>query len=148
MYVQYHRISDTIVQLFSALTSGLIALERNPSSLIRGDSKGMQCHCEWRFSMATFNLPYDGSDRSPLGLSAWERFIRSAGVSESGCASLVVDGTRKGDAIRSWVLANYATKYVPEHILELLGLRGQLVLRWHREERQGGFSITTGEARY
>ena len=56
--------------------------------------------------MATFNLPYDGSDGSPLGLSAWERFLLSAGVPESGCASLVTGGTRKGNDIRSWVLAN------------------------------------------
>ena len=97
--------------------------------------------------MATFNLPYDGSDASSFGLSAWERFIRSAGVSESGCASLVAGGTRKGNAVRSWVLANYTTSYVPQNILEVLGLRRQLVLRWDREERESAFSMTTGEVR-
>jgi hypothetical protein len=98
--------------------------------------------------MATFHLPYDCSGGSQFAQSGWETLLLSAGVPESACASLVAGGTRKGDAIRSWVLANYATKYVPENILELLGLRGQLVLRWHREERQSGFSVTTGEARY
>jgi hypothetical protein len=94
--------------------------------------------------MRTLNLPYCGDDSSPLGLSAWERLLLSADVRESVCASLVEGGTRKGDAIRSWVLANYATRYVPEQILEVLGLRKRLVLRWHREERQSAFSITAG----
>ena len=96
--------------------------------------------------MATFNLPYDGSDGSPFGLSAWERFLLSVGIPESGCAPLVAGGTQKGRAIRSWVLANYATRYVPEHILEVLGLRTQLALRWHREQRESAVSITTDES--
>ena len=94
--------------------------------------------------MTTLNLPYGGDDSSPLGLSAWERLLLSADVRESVCPSLVQGGTQKGDAIRSWVLANYAKRYVPEHILEVLGLRKQLVHRWHKEERQGAFSITAG----
>lgn len=96
--------------------------------------------------MATLNRPYDSSNDFPLGLSAWERLLLNARVSESGCASLVEGGMRKGDAIRSWVLANYATKYVPENILEVLGLRKQLALRWHREDRQIAFCITAREA--
>jgi hypothetical protein len=94
--------------------------------------------------MRTLNLPCGGDDSSRLGLSAWERLLLSADVRESVCASLVEGGTRTGDTIRSWVLANYATRYVPEQILEVLGLRKRLVLRWHREERQSAFSITAG----
>jgi hypothetical protein len=89
--------------------------------------------------MATFNLPFDAGDGAPLGLSAWERFLLDAGIPESGCASLVAGCTREGNAIRSWVLANHITRYVPEHILEVLQLRKQLVPRWHREERQEHF---------
>lgn len=96
--------------------------------------------------MTTLNLPYGGDDSSPLGLSAWERLLLSADVRESGCASLVEGGTRKGDAIRSWVLANYATRYVPENILEVLGLRKQLALRWNSEDRQIAFFITAVDA--
>ncbi len=96
--------------------------------------------------MATFNLSYDGSDGSSSTLSAWEKFIGSAGFPESGCASLVAGGTREGSAIRSWVLANYTRRYVPEHILDALGLRRQLVLKRHTEERDSPFSITTDEA--
>jgi hypothetical protein len=92
--------------------------------------------------MSTFNLPYDGSDASTSWLSAWERFLLSAGVPEHRCASLVADGRQEGNAIRSWVLENYARRYVPEHILEVLGLTGKLALRWQREERRGEFPDT------
>jgi len=70
------------------------------------------------------------------GSSAWERFLRSVGIPENSCASHVTAGTEQGDAIRSWVRDNYGTKYVPEHILEALGLRKQLVLRWRGDEDQ------------
>jgi hypothetical protein len=98
--------------------------------------------------MATFNLSYDGIDGSQLKLSAWERFLRGAGVPEGSCASLVAGRTQRGKAIRTWVLANYAKRYVPEDILDLLGLRKQLVLRWQRDERDGVTSAATGEAGY
>lgn len=98
--------------------------------------------------MATYNLSYDGIDGSHLRLSAWERFLLTAGVPEKSCASLVAGDTRKGKTIRSWVLANYARRYVPEDILDVLGLRKQLVLRWQREEQDGASSAATGEARY
>ncbi len=94
--------------------------------------------------MTTLNLPDGGDDSSRLGLSAWERLLLSADVREGVCALLVEGGTRKGDTIRSWVLANYAKRYVPEHILEVLGLRKRLVHRWHKEERQSAFSIAAG----
>jgi len=98
--------------------------------------------------MTAFNLRYDGSDASASALSAWEQLLLSAGVSESGCASLVAGDTQKGNAIRSWVLANYARRYVPEQILEALGLGKQVLIRWPKEERQSAFSIATGEAHY
>jgi hypothetical protein len=98
--------------------------------------------------MATFNLSYDSVNDSALGMSAWERFLLTSGVPENKCASIVSGRSQKGKAIRSWVLANYAKRYVPENVLEALGLRKQLVLRWQKEERESAFSITTGEARY
>lgn len=98
--------------------------------------------------MATYNLSYAGFETSQLRLSAWERFLVSAGVPEKSCASLVTGRTGKGKAIRSWVFANYARKYVPEDILDLLGLRKELVLRWHREEQEGAPSAAIVEARY
>jgi len=97
--------------------------------------------------MATYNLSYDGKLSSPRELSAWDKFLLGAGVSESGCASLVASGTRKGNAIRSWVLANYGKRYVPEQVLQALGLHRQLVLKWHRDEQQTALSIATGESR-
>jgi hypothetical protein len=101
-----------------------------------------------RWSMATFNLSYDSVDGSAVRISAWERFLLTSGVPENKCASIVAGRSRKGEAIRSWVLANYARRYVPENVLDALGLRKQLVLRWQKEERESAFSITTGEARY
>lgn len=97
--------------------------------------------------MATFNLSYGVSDGSSSEPSAWEKFIGSAGFTESGCASLVAGGTREGSAIRSWVLANYTRRYVPENILDALGLRRHLALKRHPDERESPFSIATDEAR-
>lgn len=98
--------------------------------------------------MATFNLPHDGVDGSPSLLSAWEKLLLSAGVPESGCISLVAGSTRTGIAIRSWVLANYATRYVPERILEVLGLDEQVVRKWHSGEGETEFSMATRTALY
>jgi hypothetical protein len=124
-----------------------MALERNSNSWFLENSKGRAHSCQARFSMATFNLPYSGSNVSPFVPSAWEQFIRSAGVPERGCASLIANGTRKGSDIRSWVLANYSTRFVPEDILEVLGLQKQLAHRWQGEGQESTFSITKGEAR-
>lgn len=66
--------------------------------------------------------------------SAWDRFLLGAGLKESNCASLVKGSSRKSRAIRAWVLKHYARNYVPEDILEALGLRGQLRLRWQGDE--------------
>jgi hypothetical protein len=84
--------------------------------------------------MSTFGLSYHVRNNATSARSAWERFLHSSGLPESGCASLVVGGTRQGSAIRSWVRQNYASKYVPEHILEAIGLRKQLALRWQEED--------------
>ena len=97
--------------------------------------------------MATYNLSYDGNGSYPTEPSSWEKFLLSAGVPESGCASLVASGTQKGNAVRSWVLANYASRYVPEQVLQVLGLHSQLALIWHREDRQSALSITARKSR-
>lgn len=68
------------------------------------------------------------------GPSAWEQFLRGAGVSESSCASLVASRSRKGRVIRSWVRDHHSFRYVPEEILEVIGLRRRLRKRWHRED--------------
>ena len=96
--------------------------------------------------MSTFNLSYDARNGTVPGPSAWETFLISAGVSESSCASLVAGGTRKGCAIRSWVRENYTRRYVPEAILETLGLRKQLLDRWQEEERQRVLYVSRGDA--
>ena len=66
--------------------------------------------------------------------SAWELFLNTAGLNERSCVSLLQGRSRKGRAIRTWVLKHYAKSYVPEDILEVLGLRGQLRLRWQGDE--------------
>jgi len=98
--------------------------------------------------MATFNLPRHSIGGCQVRLSAWESFLFNRGVAESNCASLVAASTRTGNMIRSWVLANYGKRYVPEHILDVLGLRRQLLLRWQREEREGALSIATCNGRH
>lgn len=79
-----------------------------------------------RSSLSTFNLSYDARENTTSRPSAWEQFLLSAGVPEGSCASLVAGSTGKGSAIRSWVQENYTRRYVPEDILEALGLHKQL----------------------
>jgi hypothetical protein len=83
--------------------------------------------------MAKFDLAF-GHDEAPKGPSAWETFLLGAGVAENKCPAILTGRTRKGREIRSWVREHYSKNYVPEHILEVLGLRRQLTLRWQREE--------------
>ena len=99
-----------------------------------------------RSSVSDFGLSYDATMNATSGSSAWERFLRCAGVSENSCASHVARGTRQGSAIRSWVEDNYAKRYVPEHILEALGLRRKLLHRWQGDEQHGLPSAAVGEA--
>jgi hypothetical protein len=84
--------------------------------------------------MKKFNLAIKRKADEPSSPSAWELFLLGAGVSESHCASLIAGRTPKGRAIRSWVCEHYSTKYVPESILDTLGLRKQLKLRWQGED--------------
>ncbi len=84
--------------------------------------------------MAKFDFPFDRRENLPSRSSAWEMFLQEAGVPESHCASLLSSRTPKACAIRSWVLENYSSKYVPENILAAVGLRNQLRLRWQVED--------------
>jgi hypothetical protein len=67
------------------------------------------------------------------GPGAWELFLLGERVSETNCALLLAGQSRKGRAIRSWVRDHYSTKFVPENILEALGLRKRLRVRWQKE---------------
>jgi hypothetical protein len=83
--------------------------------------------------MSNLNLDFKPTTEAIPGLSAWELFLRGAGISEGTCAALVSGRSQQGRAIRSWVHAHYTTQYVPEIILETLGLHRRLELRWHRD---------------
>jgi hypothetical protein len=96
--------------------------------------------------MSTFSTSYNSRSSATSGSSAWERFLRCAGVPESSCASLLAGGTREACAIRTWVRDHYATRYVPEHILEALGLRKQLALRWQGPEQQNAANVSICDA--
>jgi hypothetical protein len=83
--------------------------------------------------MAKFDSRFNRRDDLPPGPSAWEMFLRQAGVPESNCASLLARRTPEARAIRSWVRENYSSKYVPEYILAAVGLRNHLRLKWQDE---------------
>jgi hypothetical protein len=95
--------------------------------------------------MSIFNHPYNAGGNVRPGPTAWERLLLSMGVAERGCASLVTGDTRKGKLIRSWIQDNYARRYVPEYILEALGLQRPLSLKWQGEERHGASYGTRGK---
>jgi len=83
--------------------------------------------------MAKFDLSFNHSNALP-GPSAWEKFLLGAGVAENSCSQLVLGRTRKGRDIRSWVREHYTKNYVPEIVLETLGLHKRVMNRWPQEE--------------
>jgi hypothetical protein len=84
--------------------------------------------------MTKSNQAYKFNNDIPTGPSAWELFLLSVGVSESYCPQLLSGRTRKSRAIRSWVQENYVKRFVPEYVLQALGLRKRLAVRWQGED--------------
>jgi hypothetical protein len=80
--------------------------------------------------MSKVDLPLNRADDMRPKPTAWEMFLLSAGVPESNCAPLLKGRTQVAGAVRSWVYENYSKRYVPEFILDALGLRKRLKLRW------------------
>ena len=72
-----------------------------------------------------------GSQPAPK-TSSWEKLLDSIGIPETACTTLIGCRSQKGRAIRSWVHEHYKTNFVPETVLELLGLRYQL--KWQVED--------------
>jgi len=73
-------------------------------------------------------------DGNVSGASAWDLYLPGTELNENSCSSLIRRRSRKGRAIRSWVREHHATGYVPEDILEALGLRRQLRVRWQGDD--------------
>jgi len=65
--------------------------------------------------------------------SSWEKLLDSIGIPEITCTALIGCRSQKGRALRSWVHEHYRTKFVPENVLEFLGLSYQLKLKWQVE---------------
>lgn len=80
--------------------------------------------------MANFDLSYKYAQPSPRLRSGWEQLLASMRIDEKECATNLIRRTRKGRMIRSWTLAHYSTSYVPEWILQILGLHQRLNRRW------------------
>lgn len=59
--------------------------------------------------------------------TAWELFLANEGISEAKCPSLLKQHTEESCAVRSWVLANYKTRYVPELVIQTLGLQRHVI---------------------
>jgi hypothetical protein len=66
--------------------------------------------------------------------------LNSIGISEAAWTALIGHKSQKGRAIRSWVRKHYTTHFVPEQVLDFLGLRYQLNLKWQAED-SGGFTL-------
>jgi hypothetical protein len=79
--------------------------------------------------MAALDFQFNGRDDISREPSAWEILLLSAGVLESNCISLLTSGAQEARAIRSWVHENYSRRYVPEQILDALGLRNRLRIK-------------------
>ena len=53
----------------------------------------------------------------------WETFLRSVGVSEARVSKVVRGDGEKAIKIRSWIRANAPRRFVPEKILDDLGIQ-------------------------
>lgn len=80
--------------------------------------------------MANFDLPRKLGEYSLRPQSGWEQLLARMEIDEKDCTANLVRRTRKGQAIRSWTLAHYSTSYVPEWILQILGLHHRLNRTW------------------
>lgn len=80
--------------------------------------------------METFDLPYKYAQPSPRPRSGWEQLLASIGIDEKDCTTNLIRRTRKGQMIRSWTLAHYSTSYVPEWVLQMMGLHHRLTRTW------------------
>lgn len=80
--------------------------------------------------MASFDLTYRYAQPSLRPRSGWEQLLASMGIDEKDCTLNLIRRTQKGRMIRSWTLAHYSTSYVPEWILQILGLHHRLDRTW------------------
>ena len=76
--------------------------------------------------------PYLQTASSPAR-SAWEQFLDKEGIPEFQCFSLLKDNELKGHVIRSWVLEHYKTSFVPELVIQAMGLQHQIISRLQLE---------------
>ena len=65
--------------------------------------------------------------------SAWEQFLDEEGIPEFQCFSLLKDNALKGRVIRSWVLEHYKTCFVPDRVIQAMGLQHQIMSRLQLE---------------
>lgn len=84
--------------------------------------------------MAKLTLMIESRNEIVSTPSSWELFLLGEGVAEKDCTSLFATHSHKGQSIRSWVKEHYATRYVPEQVLEALGLRKLLTRQWQGDE--------------
>ena len=74
--------------------------------------------------------------------SRWERELRRLGVAERDALTEMVRGTRVGLELRAFAVRNAAVRFVPEAVLECLGVRVEIELaqsriRGYRPGRKG-----------
>jgi hypothetical protein len=80
--------------------------------------------------MANFDLPYQNPRYSAPPRCGWEQMLANMEITENDCTSHLVTQTRKDRAIRSWTLTHYSTNYVPEWLLQMLGVHRRLSRIW------------------
>ncbi len=59
------------------------------------------------------------TDEEPICPSGFDLLLHGLGITEKEAA--------KNDAVRLWVFANYRTRFVPERVLEAVGVREVLL---------------------
>jgi hypothetical protein len=84
-----------------------------------------------------------GAQFQPSVETCWEKLLENNGISETACSTLIACRSEEGHAIRAWVREHYKTNFVPEDVLESLGLRDEVNLKWKAEECDGSFPLSS-----
>jgi hypothetical protein len=58
----------------------------------------------------------------PVQKTGWEKFIAEIGIQEHETLRVLSSRNEKSASIRSWVNANCRSSFVPEPVLEMLGI--------------------------
>jgi hypothetical protein len=89
---------------------------------------GKKTQTGWHAQTRDRNLGDFKPERYAARPTAWERKVRALGLSEADAHVKVMQGHGAGLALQEFVRRIFARRYVPEVVLEAMGLQGEMHL--------------------